>query len=100
MDYETATDPEINEAVADGLGAYGICGHWGDVLVRNKPFDPCNNPSDAWPIITDNLINICVLPAPHLDFPLWISNCGQLVALNQNPLRAAMIVFLKMKGAE
>ena len=63
--------------------------------------DYCNNPSDAWPIILENKI--------HTGWAfddLWradITNQGQAgpfrkeEAVNKNPLRAAMIVFLKRK---
>ena len=96
MDYETATDFEINEAVAEGLGAYGICGHWGDVLVKNTPFDPCNSWADAGPIIVENRISII---AHRGSFSAY--NFGQTILYkSDNPLRAAMIVFLKMKEAE
>ena len=61
----------------------------------------CNNPTDAWPIIVENHINI-----------EWFSDdegiyasakgttdwTGGSLADHENPLRAAMICFLKMKG--
>ena len=59
-------------------------------------FDPCNNPNDAWPIIVDNKIST----SPTGDS--WI--CGSSVfgtqTIDKNPLRAAMICFLKMKDTE
>lgn len=58
-------------------------------------FDPCNNPADAWPIISDNGISI-----------RWNWNDDGLHGAmadplyeyeHENVLRAAMIVFLKMQ---
>ncbi|MGX8931221.1 phage protein NinX family protein [Proteus mirabilis] len=72
-------------------------------------FNPCNNPSDAMPIIIENNIS---LHAPHLRGG-WMAECtgsGDDVndglqadyfdAHHKNPLRAAMEVFLMMKDAE
>ena len=98
MDYETATDFEINIAVAEGLGAYGFCGLWGDVLVKNTPFDPCNSWADAGPIIVKNKINITF--GADLCGSQTLHNNKFIESVDKNPLRAAMIVFLKMKEAE
>ena len=65
-----------------------------------RKFDPCNNPEDAEPIIIENRIG--TIPAP--DNGLWkaahrkIGNDDTPYHFTQdkNPLRAAMIVFLKM----
>ena len=91
MDYSTMSDPEINSLVYEEKEAFDSYG-------ANIP-DYCNNPSDAWPIIVENLINISVLPAAHLDNVLWVANYGSdAFNLNKNPLRAAMIVYLMMEG--
>lgn len=67
-------------------------------------FNPCNNPGEAWPIITENRIG--VIPTP--EHGAWRavhrvigedSNPRHLTK-DVNPLRAAMIVFLKMKEGE
>ena len=56
-------------------------------------FDPCNNPSDAWPIILENKITI----EPIVCFgDLWQANIKHHKELCENPLRAAMIVYLMM----
>nr|DAE47706.1 MAG TPA: Protein of unknown function (DUF2591) [Caudoviricetes sp.] len=63
-------------------------------------FNPCNNPEDAEPIIIENRIG--TIPAP--DDGLWkaahrkVGNDDTPYHFTQdkNPLRAAMIVFLKM----
>lgn len=59
-------------------------------------FDPCNDPQDAWPIIVDNKISIS-----------WVVSYWQALSPLQrhvggfqdenNPLRAAMIVYLMVK---
>lgn len=77
---------------------------------NGNPFNPCNNPSDAWPIIFED--RIAIIPD---------SAAGEWVAFNEftlyegdwmfasdparhvngnNPLRAAMIVYLMMKESE
>ncbi|ENR0441040.1 DUF2591 family protein [Salmonella enterica] len=63
-----------------------------DKNIKRK-FDPCNNPADAWPIITNNFIS--VIPSAHRD--IWFADGqGGETTFDTNPLRAAMIVFLKM----
>ena len=97
MDYETASDFEINKAVAEALGSYGICDRRGDVLVRNKPFDPCNSWADAGPIIVEN--KGCISYAGLLGWYAANNPDGDnlIQFWDKNPLRAAMIVFLKMQ---
>lgn len=73
--------------------------------------DYCNNPSDAWPIMQEN--HIFVIPdndgmniAYALDcWPLWSNKQDReecfsykYLAKDANPLRACMIVYLKMRG--
>lgn len=59
--------------------------------------DPCNNPADAWPIITAN--RIVIVPLRHCSE--WIARCHGLSSKKHaNPLRAAMISFLMMKDSE
>lgn len=109
------SDFEINKAVAEckyGIGCTGKT-QGGDVIVFTDSFtavfDPCNNPADAMPIIIENKIS---LYAPRLNED-WMAeyagstedvNDGFQVdhfdAHNQNPLRAAMEVFLMMKDVE
>lgn len=110
-DYESMSDFEINKAVAHakllttehktGKSKYK-CSPDGYMIVRQEsliyyPFDPVNNESQAWPIITKNKINIC--------FQKNGSNvmAGEPTGINhtcENPLRAAMIVFLMMQESE
>nr|EKW4023799.1 DUF2591 family protein [Proteus mirabilis] len=66
-------------------------------------FDPCNNPSDAMPIIKDNFISIThdgiawdVSCAKYPEFSVW----NGLENYNDNFYRKAMELFLLMKDAE
>jgi hypothetical protein len=61
-------------------------------------FDPCNNPLDAWPVIVEFDITVrgggvAYVDRNHFDVPIYVTR-------NRNPLRAAMICFLKMKDNE
>lgn len=81
----------------------------GDFRVSNgNKFNPCNNPADAWPIIRDNHIS---LHAPSIT-KTWMAeftgsdddvNDGFHVdyfeSHHENPLRAAMIVFLMIQDS-
>lgn len=121
MNYEDMSVLNVNRSVAKALGYklnegvsheqdsgcfegceqefYALIGEPG----MGDSFDFCNNPSDAWPIIVDNKITISpqdsgdeweasasVNDDLRFDFEVW----------DKNPLRAAMICFLKMKDAE
>lgn len=60
----------------------------------------CNNPSDAWTIIVDNLIDVL---SPLHEGGKWeataFTKYDELVSsLHLNPLRAAMICFLMLVG--
>ena len=121
-DYSQMSDFEINKAVADIAmnGTWHLrpehpenkTGGWlyGSNGIETNPLpDYCNSPTDGWPIIIEN--KIAIIPD---------SADGEWVAFNEftlcegdwmfasdperhvngsNPLRAAMIVFLMMKGA-
>lgn len=114
-DYESMSDFEANKAVAsiflpcdyvfdeehkkvDVVGTVTKLGGYGEPyeeLVKYGDFDPCNNPTDAWPIIVENKIG------------LTPSHCGEFWEADhdyffrdKNPLRAAMIVYLMMNEAE
>ena len=105
MNYEEMSDFEINKQVAINRGGYqGHVEHMqhgvkeSDRASHGLLFterDYCNNPSDAWPIIVANRINVYASEGP--DFMPWMAGCGGMVASNRNPLRAAMIVFLMMQ---
>ncbi|TBL37680.1 DUF2591 domain-containing protein [Hafnia alvei] len=66
-------------------------------------FDPCNNPSDAWPIILNNRISMVWDCAEDSSSEWWnavaqFDECS--IQYQLNPLRAAMIVYLMMKESE
>ena len=105
MNYEQMSDFDINRLVAINRGGYQ--GHVAHMQYGVKESDKdscgmfhferdyCNNPSDAWPIIVANRINVYASEGP--DFMPWMAGCGGFMVSNKNPLRAAMIVFLMMQ---
>lgn len=113
--YSELSDFEINKLIAIQLGMKPFCETTGwqgltsepyvDVIVRGAgrlgAFNPCNNPSDAWPIIVEN--NIAVVPYRHTTPQAWPTKFGAISKFgteDKNPLRAAMIVYLMMKDSE
>lgn len=129
MNYEEMSDREINGAVVEALAGGGgpdyidgdddtsidLVGEV-DLMAANGvhvqeirkygSVDYCNNPSDAWPIITENSIsvfdtgkNVYGWAASDNIFKFY-NHDKQIYHFNKNPLRAAMICFLKMKEAE
>lgn len=108
--YSEMSDKKINVGVAFHLGLSTV------ILAENGQFDPCNNPSDAWPIIVENKITIiaCIdswvaCPAGSVidgdtSEPMEMMYCNSwgsaTCVAGKNPLRTAMIVFLMMKDAE
>ena len=106
MNYETASDFEINKAVAEALGLKSdsirnlnesnIAVYPKDRPLHWENADYCNKPSDAWPIIVENGIS---LDAPILDQGWLARTDWHCRSIHDNGLRAAMIVFLKMKDA-
>lgn len=104
-DYASMSDNEIAEKVGKAIGIHSIAG---DLYIKNgvwTRFDPCNNPADAWPIIVSKKICIAfdVFAEPD-DGGDWVASPAYYVEgeriRNDNPLRAAMIVFLMMKEGE
>lgn len=120
MNYETASDHEINKAVADALLIAWHCrprlsasGTWefsdnyerygkGGKAVDLQ--DYCNDPAAAWPVIDDNRISLIN------EFDEWTAlynvsvGCGGNISCTEEytdyyPLRAAMIVFLMMQDS-
>lgn len=111
--YTELSDFEINKKVAISIGfscyygdgSYTNGGGLRAAIVRGKNhngnfmlggFDPCNNPADAMPIIIENKISM----APTSIGAEWVSSHRYFRAINKNPLRAAMEVFLMMKDEE
>lgn len=122
MDYSKMSDFEINCLVAEATGhspldaEHGYAGLQaeGDItaaIVRGPrkigAFDPCNNPADAWPIITEN--RIAIIPdsaegewVSFNEFTLyegdWMFASDPAHHSNgKNPLRCAMECFLMMR---
>ena len=106
-DHENMNDFEINKEVFFKAGvdyqdciatnSKGSSVHYGDGANWHE-FNPCNNPSDAWPIILVNRINVYASEGP--DFMPWMAGCDGFMVSNKNPLRAAMIVFLMMQESK
>ena len=107
MNYEEMSDLQINLLVANAVGVdavensgvvFGAVRHEGSNVVSViGVVDYCNNPSDAMPILTENKIGF-----------KWVNgSCtassvlrGYRESESENPLRAAMIVFLMMEDAK
>ena len=118
-DYAAMSDFEINSAVHNALldKPYELTFHGGGKITwkdkdsdrvietgivgytKNGLHDYCNNPADAWPIITSSMISI--RPVGN-DGQLWEASGmdGMRADYDKNPLRSAMIVFLMMKEVE
>lgn len=124
-DWQDKSDFEINKAVATSwlpcdydfdeknktvdlvgyvtyLGVHGIPD---ERLEKYGEFNPCSNPSDAWPVILDNEISIVDPVSCGLD-KKWMAskfypelNKKDIDWDDKNPLRAAMIVYLEMNNA-
>lgn len=119
--YEDMSDFEINSAVHNALldKPYELTFHgegkitWKDKVrggewetgivgyTKKGLHDYCNNPADAWPIIVKNEID--VIQNNGQDCPLATNSAVMMfrgddvfICQHENPLRAAMIVFLKM----
>ncbi|MEQ5315700.1 phage protein NinX family protein [Providencia vermicola] len=108
--YTELSDLEINKIVAEELIQSGfiIDVEYSEnyIFVKDKyhdcyAFDPCNNPTDAMPIIIENKICMNYIDgdigwcAYHFD-----EEKGELEIYDKNYYRVAMILFLLMKDAE
>lgn len=106
-DYASMSDREINTHVASIIYPESTV-----IESRSRPtcafvtgsipdcwVDYCNNPEDAWPIITASMISI--RPVGN-DGQLWeaAGMDGMKADYDKNPLRASMVVFLMMKESE
>ena len=95
------SDPEINKAVAKTRNLnWNVSAVDSDVIMIDccEVFDPCNVVNDSWPIIIENNISIFSVA---LDSGIWQAEhyCHNGVK-DKNPLRAAMIAYLEMKGVQ
>lgn len=98
--YTELSDFDINKKVAEKLGAewFVTTTVWDElvVMVGGKCFKPCNNPSDAMPIINEYGISLIYKDRKFQ----FATNDGNIECCIANPLKAAMIIFLCMKDAE
>lgn len=91
--YEEMRDFEINSKVYNAVTA-------GSAAIILP--DYCNNPSDAWPIIVSNKICIQWYEDGHgiyasASMATSDESNNSFISDDENPLRAAMICFLKVK---
>jgi hypothetical protein len=100
MNYDDKTDADINAMVSLLEGKEFIQEN-GLVYAGGMLYDPCNIPNDAWPIILEN--DIYMGPANWLkggttswEAFVMFDQCVLAECEHANPLRAAMIVYLKM----
>jgi hypothetical protein len=100
-DYSQLSDFEINKRVAKSIYSVSFVeplSRTVSVSGGKRLFDPCNNPADAWPIITGNRINIrfgaegMACESQFMQYGHESVECH-----HANPLRAAMIVYLMMQ---
>jgi hypothetical protein len=112
--YEEMSDFEINQAIAIGIHSkmsvgYDYSKHLsvstsydGERVIDycGAELDYCNNPRDAWPIILEN--KIYLYPYNEKLWRVCIVTSGKvtLTAMNENPLRCAMIVYLMKREAK
>ena len=119
MDYSKMSDFEINMAIAKALQYPTMKKqHFGEaglsvVMLEvgyGGHFDPCKNAADAWPIIVSNKIDIDWGDnhTPELIDHVsanTVTKSGKLIAFDvntkeNNPLRAAMLVYLQLREAK
>ncbi|WP_145574139.1 phage protein NinX family protein [Yersinia alsatica] len=95
-DYSAMSDFEINTLVAEI-----VFGEIHPMQLQALDFGVlsyCKNIEDAWPIIAANRINVEWHEYKDDTFkPYALSNETMIGCYDDNPLRAAMIVFLMMK---
>ncbi|QYC51783.1 DUF2591 domain containing protein [Proteus phage vB_PmiS_PM-CJR] len=100
--YNELSDFEINLKVAHiilGVGKYDWCDHTRVVkkyITDDKglcmDYNPCNNPSDAMPIINKYGISLIYQDGKFQ----FATHDGNIECCDNNPLRASMIVLLCM----
>lgn len=114
-DYSAMSNFEINLAVAHielCVGGYDYhpekkevyrAGMDGGEFLPNAYFNPCNNPTDAWPIIFRERITLTPKVTGYewdAISPVILNDDIEHLHTDKNPLRAAMVVFLMMKDRE
>ena len=121
-DYSDMSDFEINKMVAmtiEGvdLDSNGNAKYAVDCFIKSmdmesvnvlwsgneeySAFNPCNNPSDMWPLIIRNKIDVCFIDSANSWASFGLTKNKLLVeSSGDNPLRAAAIVYLMIKDSE
>ncbi|MEJ6939429.1 phage protein NinX family protein [Proteus mirabilis] len=99
--YTELSELEINKRVAEKLGlAYEVTRYGVVTRMSNKEqwreFNPCNNPTDAMPIINEYGISLIYQDRKFQ----FATNDGNIECSVSNPLKAAMIIFMCIKDAE
>ncbi|SPY42725.1 phage protein NinX family protein [Proteus mirabilis] len=104
--YTELSDFEINLLVAQSVlpeTQYDVIKQTMDIIqflvdgsFGYRFFDPCNNPSDAMPIINEYGISLIYQDRKFQ----FATNDGNIEYCIANPLKAAMIILLCMKDAE
>lgn len=102
MNYAEMKDHEINAAVGEAMGWNAKFIHQDDSVTFRDDLgrlrgrkNYCNSWADAGPIILSNRIGL----EPAIKGSRWVAQNGYFknAEANENPLRAAMIVFLMMQ---
>lgn len=109
-DWQDKSDFDINKAVTKLKNLKIASNQPGKVgiVVQNTlsgdwvTFNPCNNPSDAWPIIVESQISIFNYDNDLWSAQKWIGNkrIANEFIRGGNVLRAAMIVYLEINGVK
>lgn len=111
--YRDKSDFEINKAVAINInGDDAVAEKFGRLYIVDEDgsamvsFAPCNNPSDAMPIVIENGISLIFdtgCKAWVAGIAYWVDGCEWQISYEverMNQYRAAMELFLMMKDAE
>lgn len=100
-DYDSLSDYEVNKRIAEIRSEKKI-GYFDDGNWCKDP-DYCDDPKYAWPIILENRIDLEWNPDDCCAAKYYGERTPMKEDIhyhNENPLRAAMIVYLKMKDTE
>ncbi|SER29050.1 Protein of unknown function [Rosenbergiella nectarea] len=92
MNYQEMSDHEISCEVGRKISFADY------IMARNGQVNYCNSWADAGPIVQENRISLFASD----DDVKWMAQFinHKNVHMDKNPLRAAMVVFLMMKGGE
>lgn len=99
-DLAYADESQVTEE-EDSTVNFRLCDVLGNELDAGT-YNYCNNPSEAWPIIDKNRIDIKFYSSLDMACAKGFINkgmsiCQSFKSENENPLKAAMIVFILMK---